>query len=63
MLTVKDIMTRPVVVIRSAATVADAIWTMRARRVRSLIVEKLTPDISYGILTKAARSAPARSHH
>ncbi|NJM96989.1 MAG: CBS domain-containing protein [Phormidesmis sp. RL_2_1] len=52
MLTVKDIMTRPVIVIRSAATVANAMWMMRANRVRSLIVEKIAPDISYGILTE-----------
>lgn len=51
-LMVRDIMTQPVVVIRSAATVADAMWVMRARRVRSLIVEKLNPEISYGILTE-----------
>ncbi|MEL6353151.1 MAG: CBS domain-containing protein [Cyanobacteria bacterium J06627_28] len=52
MLTVRDIMTRPVVVIRSSATVANAIWIMRSQRVRSLIVEKVAPDVSYGILTE-----------
>lgn len=52
MLAVKDIMTRPVVVIRSSATVANAIWMMRAKRVRSLVVEKLSPEASYGMLTE-----------
>ncbi len=52
MLTVRDVMTKPVVVIRSQATVANAIWLMRAKHVRSLIVEKLTPEITYGILTE-----------
>jgi CBS domain-containing protein len=52
MLTVRDIMTTPVIVIRGAATIANAIWVMRARRVRSLIVEQLNPEISYGILTE-----------
>ncbi len=52
MLLVKDIMTQPVVVIRSVATVANAIWIMRAQRVRSLVVEKLTPEVSYGMLTE-----------
>lgn len=52
MLMVRDIMTQPVVVIRSSATVANAIWLMRAKHVRSLIVEKLSPEVSYGILTE-----------
>ena len=39
-LMVRDIMTQPVIVIRSAATIADAMWMMRARKVRSLMVEK-----------------------
>jgi len=52
MLIVRDIMTRPVVVIRSSATVANAIWLMRAKRVRSLVVERLTPEVSYGMLTE-----------
>lgn len=52
MLTVREIMTRPVVVIHSGATVADAIWTMRSQYVRSLIVEQDDPNASYGILTE-----------
>ncbi|TVQ07965.1 MAG: CBS domain-containing protein [Leptolyngbya sp. DLM2.Bin27] len=51
MLTVKDIMTKPVVVIRNSATVQNAILLMRAKRVRSLIVEK-TDAIPYGIVTE-----------
>ena len=39
MLFVKDIMTKPVIVIRGSATVENAIWLMRTKRVRSLIVE------------------------
>ncbi|MEM9450590.1 MAG: CBS domain-containing protein [Cyanobacteria bacterium P01_E01_bin.6] len=45
-------MTRPVVVIRSSATVENAIWLMRANRVRSLIVETSLDDGCYGILTE-----------
>ena len=52
MLKVKDIMTQPVIVIRSAATVTSAIWLMRAKRVRSLLVEKLQPHPAYGIVTE-----------
>ena len=51
-LMVRDIMTQPVIVIRSAATIADAMWMMRARKVRSLIVETISPHISYGILSE-----------
>lgn len=51
-LMVRDIMTQPVIVIRSAATIADAMWMMRARKVRSLIVETISPQISYGILSE-----------
>lgn len=52
MLTVRDIMTRPVVVIRSSVTVENAIWLMRANRVRSLVVEKSHGEGPYGILTE-----------
>ncbi|MEL6778051.1 MAG: CBS domain-containing protein [Cyanobacteria bacterium J06597_16] len=52
MLTVRDIMTRSVVVIRSSATVEDAIWLMRAKQVRSLIVEKSFEEAPYGIITE-----------
>ncbi len=52
MLTVRDIMTRSVVVVRCAATIEDAIWLMRAKQVRSLIVEKAFEDAPYGIITE-----------
>ena len=52
MLTVRDIMTRPVVVIRSSATVENAIWLMRSQRVRSLIVEEEDQSGPYGIITE-----------
>ncbi|MEM1254024.1 MAG: CBS domain-containing protein [Cyanobacteria bacterium P01_H01_bin.21] len=52
MLFVKDIMTKPVVVIRSSATIENAIWLMRTKRVRSLIVEAAHHQGPYGILTE-----------
>lgn len=52
MLFVKDIMTNPVVVVRSSATVENAIWLMRTKRVRSLIVEEGDEQGPYGILTE-----------
>lgn len=52
MLTVKDIMTKPVVMIHRTATVEHAIWLMRANRVRSLIVETFNEKNPYGILTE-----------
>lgn len=52
MLTVQDIMTTPVILIRSSATVENAIWLMRANRVRSLIVEISAENGSYGMLTE-----------
>ncbi|MBE9069883.1 CBS domain-containing protein, partial [Leptolyngbya cf. ectocarpi LEGE 11479] len=52
MLFVKDIMTKPVIVIRSSATVENAIWLMRTKRVRSLIVEEFYEQGPYGILTE-----------
>lgn len=52
MLFVKDIMTKPVVVIHSSATVENAIWLMRTKRVRSLIVEEADSQGPYGIMTE-----------
>ncbi len=52
MLLIKDIMTKPVVVIRSSATVENAIWLMRTQRVRSLIVEEEHGHGPYGIITE-----------
>ncbi|MEM7064432.1 MAG: CBS domain-containing protein [Cyanobacteria bacterium P01_B01_bin.77] len=52
MLFVKDIMTQPVIVIRSSATVENAIWLMRTRRVRALVVEEFYNEDPYGMLTE-----------
>lgn len=52
MLTVSDIMTKPVVVVRTSTTIANAMWIMRAKRVRSLVVEQLGPEVSYGMITE-----------
>ncbi len=52
MLFVRDIMTKPVVVVRSSATVENAIWLMRTKRVRSLIVEEAYEQGPYGIITE-----------
>ena len=52
MLTVNDIMTQSVIVIRSSATVEKAIWLMQDQRVRSLIVEKSDEAGTYGIVTE-----------
>ncbi|MEM8806128.1 MAG: CBS domain-containing protein [Cyanobacteria bacterium P01_G01_bin.38] len=52
MLTVKDIMTRPVVMIRSSATVESAIDLMQAKGVRSLIIDKCHAEGTFGILTE-----------
>lgn len=52
MLLIKDIMTKPVIAIRSSATVENAIWLMRSQRVRSLIVEKEHRQGAYGIVTE-----------
>ena len=51
MLLAKDIMTVPVVLVRDSATAEDAIWLMRAKRVRSVIVDKVAEDAPYGIVT------------
>ncbi|MDJ0708084.1 MAG: CBS domain-containing protein [Leptolyngbyaceae cyanobacterium MO_188.B28] len=45
-------MTKPVVVIRRSATVENAIWLMRAQRVRSLVVEESHEKGPHGILTE-----------
>ncbi|MBE9079906.1 CBS domain-containing protein [Romeria aff. gracilis LEGE 07310] len=52
MLKARDIMTQPVVVIRKTATVENAIWLIRAKRVRSLVVEEAFEKGPYGILTE-----------
>jgi CBS domain-containing protein len=52
MLTIADIMTREVQVIDRMETVANAIWAMQTHGLRSLIVERPSPDMPYGVLTE-----------
>lgn len=52
MIFVEDIMTRPVIFIRGSATVENAIWLMRTKQVRALIVKELDVPNYYGILTE-----------
>lgn len=52
MLTVADIMTRDVKVIDRLETVADAILAMQTYGLRSLIVNRPSPDLPYGVLTE-----------
>jgi len=47
----RDIMSPDPVFISSQVTVADAIHTMRAKRIRSLIVERGDDTDAYGIIT------------
>ena len=47
----QDIMTPDPAIISSKGTVADAIHTMRARRIRSLIIERDDETDAYGIIT------------
>ena len=52
MLTIADIMTAEVQVIDRLATVADAIVQMQTHGVRSLIVDRPSPDLPYGVVTE-----------
>jgi CBS domain-containing protein len=52
MLKASDIMTKDVVTIRSAATVAEAIALMQARGWRSLIVDRSHDQDAYGMVTE-----------
>lgn len=52
MLTIADIMTRDVKVIDRQETVADAILAMQTHGLRSLIVDRPSPDLPYGVLTE-----------
>lgn len=47
-----DIMTKEVVTIRGAATVADAVQLMKAHNLRALIVQKRHEEDAYGIVTE-----------
>ncbi|PSN18445.1 hypothetical protein C7271_12480 [filamentous cyanobacterium CCP5] len=48
---VADIMSTPVVTIRNAATIANAVSLMRQKGIHALIVERSHPADAYGILT------------
>ena len=52
MLTIADIMTRDVKVIDRMETIADAILAMQTHGLRSLIVNRPSPDLPYGVLTE-----------
>ncbi|MEM1279019.1 MAG: CBS domain-containing protein [Cyanobacteria bacterium P01_D01_bin.6] len=52
MLTIADIMTADVQVVDRLATVADAILQMQTHGVRSLIVDRPSPDLPYGVVTE-----------
>lgn len=47
-----DIMTKDVVTIRGAATVADAVKLMKEKGLRSLVVKRRSDDDAYGIITE-----------
>ncbi|HID76171.1 MAG TPA: CBS domain-containing protein [Planctomycetaceae bacterium] len=47
-----DVMTREVVAIDGTATVADAVRTMRERKVSSLLVNRRSQDDAWGIVTR-----------
>jgi len=48
---VSDVMTYPVVTIRGAAPVAEAIQRMLQHRIHTLIVDRQHPQDAYGIVT------------
>lgn len=52
MLTIADIMTRDVKVIDRMETVAEAIVAMQTHGLRSLIVDRPSPEVPYGVLTE-----------
>jgi signal-transduction protein with cAMP-binding, CBS, and nucleotidyltransferase domain len=54
MIKVSDVMTSPVVTIRTAATVAEAIQRMLNHSIHTLIVDRQHPQDAYGILTNLA---------
>ena len=51
MLTAVDIMSQPVVAVRGAATIAQAIARMKEHNVSDVLVERRHPQDAYGILT------------
>lgn len=52
MLTAADLMTEPVCTIASSDTVAKAIDLLQQRQLRSLIVERRSAEMPYGIITE-----------
>jgi CBS domain-containing protein len=48
---VKDVLTGEVLTISPLATVKEAMQTMKAKGVKSIVVDKTHPDDAYGILT------------
>jgi len=48
----KDIMSTDVVMIDGMATAAEAVRKMKEHKVRSLIVDRRTPDDAYGLITQ-----------
>jgi len=53
MLTAADVMTKDVAMIRSSATVKEAVDLMRARDWRALIVDRRHEQDAYGIITES----------
>lgn len=51
MLTVRQVMVTEVITISPYATLREALATMRARRVKSLVVERQHPHDAYGLLS------------
>jgi CBS domain-containing protein len=52
MLTAADIMTTDVAIIRSSATIAEAVKLMRERGLRSLIVDRMHEQDAYGMIAE-----------
>ena len=52
MKTAQEVMTKDVVTIHPHATVAEAIQRMRDRQVGSLLVERVSPSDTWGIITQ-----------
>ncbi|WP_265270464.1 CBS domain-containing protein [Nostoc sp. KVJ3] len=52
MMRAEDIMTKNVVTIRGSATVAEAVALMKAKKLRSLVVDRRHDNDAYGIVTE-----------
>ncbi len=53
MQTAQEIMTTPVITIKESMSVAEAMDLMREKRLRGLMVEPVSPEDAYGIVTEA----------